>query len=227
MALPPTRKKKPCTYPQYTNVAEFLDDGTLNPQRCPYQKHWNPYRTLANNLCCKKSVVRQQERANLKNKYIRATHAHFSDEPPSPSPQKNGFLPMKWGPNRSCPENSQCTEANCLRKNGRRRVCSDKYRCVLEDGAAGIRSCRAAEEVGEEKYIPPNPAFLPPPDYFPPLPVNPAFLPTPPIIFLLFRLTPLPLSLLLSLLFRLTPLPLSLLFRSPLPNKIFHFSQTS
>ena len=158
-----------CIYPQDTTVNEFLDDGTPNPQRCPYRTHWKPYKTSANNLCCKTQFVLKDDRAIKINTDVPATHAQFPDGPP-PSPQnprscinqnakaclrnkrcrqiheggdEYSCLPIKWDPNRNCPKNSQCTEANCLPKNSRRRVCSDKYRCVVKDGAPWRRSCRA------------------------------------------------------------------------------------
>ena len=52
-----------CIYPQDTTVNEFLDDGTPNPYRCPYRTHWKPYKTSANNLCCKTQFVRNDDRA--------------------------------------------------------------------------------------------------------------------------------------------------------------------
>ena len=193
-----------CLYPQNTQVKYFLPDGTPNPQRCPYRTYWKPHTTSANNLCCKKSYVLKDDRADKRNKWIPPTHAHFSDDrPPSPSPPRNprscinqsemacgknkrcrrvnlsqneyGCAPMKWGPNRNCPAESQCTEANCLLKNDRRRVCSDKYRCVLESGAAGVRSCKAAldEEVPPSLPLPLPPPFNPPPPLPPPF--NPEY----------------------------------------------------
>ena len=54
--------------------------------------------------------------------------------------------PIKWKPNQNCPGESICTDWTCVPKIGpsgpRARGCSDKYRCVLKEGAAWRRSCR-------------------------------------------------------------------------------------
>ena len=158
-----------CIYPQNTDVNEFLDDGfSPNPARCPYRTRWKPYTTPANNRCCQKAHVPIQGYGG-----VPATHVNFSDERPPRRPlalqnpkscinqnesacyrnrrcnydeNHNVCEPMKWKPNQNCPGGSIC--GTCVPKNGpsdpRARECSDKYRCVLKDGAAWHRSCRGA-----------------------------------------------------------------------------------
>ena len=156
-----------CIYPQNTDVNEFLDDGfSPNPARCPYRTRWKPYTTPANNRCCQKAHVPIQGYGG-----VPATHVNFSDERPPRRPlalqnpkscinqnesacyrnrrcnydeNHNVCEPMKWKPNQNCPGGSIC--GTCVPKNGpsdpRARECSDKYRCVLKDGAAWRRSCK-------------------------------------------------------------------------------------
>ena len=69
-----------CLYPQDLNEVEILDDGTLNPKRCPYRTRWKPYLTSANHLCCQKHYVGKHNRANSRDRWTPKTHINFLDD---------------------------------------------------------------------------------------------------------------------------------------------------
>ena len=142
-----------CLYPQDLNEVEILDDGTLNPKRCPYRTRWKPYLTSANHLCCQKHYVGKHNRANSRDRWTPKTHINFLDDrrPPNRPPKKPHQI--TWLSNQRCPEGVQCQKGGCEPKNGKPRVCSDKHRCVLEGGAAWLRSgCK--QETEEKKLSP-------------------------------------------------------------------------
>ena len=129
---PPTNNR--CCQRAYVRIKARADPNNkwIPATHVDFSDERAPRRPLA--LQNPKSCINQNESACYRNRRCNYDENH------------NVCEPMKWKPNQNCPGGSLCTNGNCVPKIGpsgsRERGCSDKYRCVLKDGAPWHRSCK-------------------------------------------------------------------------------------